>query len=160
MVCFGVFPALLCYLLGMRGALGLAIAFFYCTCAVIRLAYFNVLEGKRQQSEGGCNKTYRGLPVTSISFLLPIAFMLQFLMSDMAFLVMLHILLPVVGFLFILDFPMPKPGLKHILGLIAVTVITVGVILAFTRFRIPSPSDRSNQIVDELIDEVCETAAP
>ena len=144
----------------MRGALGLAIAFFYCTCAVIRLAFFNVLEGKRQQSEGGCNKTYRGLPVTSISFILPLAFWLQFLMPDMAFLVLLHILLLVVGFLFILDFPMPKPGLKHILGLIAIMSITVGIILAFTRFRLPSPADRSSPIMDELIDEICESTAP
>ena len=159
-ICFGVFPALLCYLLGVRGALGLAIAFFYCTCAVIRLAFFNVLEGKRQQSEGGCNKTYRGLPVTSISFILPLAFWLQFLMPDMAFLVLLHILLLVVGFLFILDFPMPKPGLKHILGLIAIMSITVGIILAFTRFRLPSPADRSSPILDELIDEICESTAP
>ena len=127
---------------------------------MIRLAFFNVLEGKRQQTEGGCNKTYRGLPVTSISFLLPMAFWLQFLMSDMAFLVLLHVLLLVVGFLFILDFPMPKPGLKHILGLIAFVAVTVGIILAFTKFRVPSPSDRSNQIVDELIDEICETTAP
>ena len=159
-VCFGVFPGLLCYLLGVRGALGLPIVFFYCTCAVIRLAFFNVLEGKRQQTEGGCNKTYRGLPVTSISFLLPMAFWLQFLMSDMAFLVLLHVLLLVVGFLFILDFPMPKPGLKQILGLIAFVAVTVGIILAFTKFRVPSPADRSNQIVDELIDEICETTAP
>ena len=68
-ISFGVFPALICYLLGMRGTLGLVIVFFYCICAVIRLAFFNVLEAKRQQVEGGGNKTYRGLPVTSIAFL-------------------------------------------------------------------------------------------
>ena len=56
-ICFGVFPALICYLLGVRGVLGLLIVFFYCTCAVIRLAFFNVMEIKRQQTEGGYNKT-------------------------------------------------------------------------------------------------------
>ena len=64
-VCFGIFPALICYLLGVRGTLGLIIIFFYCICAVIRLAFFNVLEAKRQKTEGGSNKVYRGLPVTS-----------------------------------------------------------------------------------------------
>lgn len=59
-ICFGVFPAMICYLLGVRGILGLAIVFFYCICAVCRLAFFNVLEGQRQKTEGGCNKTYRG----------------------------------------------------------------------------------------------------
>ena len=42
-VCFGIFPALICYLLGVRGTLGLLLVFFYCLCAVIRLAFFNVL---------------------------------------------------------------------------------------------------------------------
>ena len=69
-ICFGVFPALICYLLGVRGTLGLILVFIYCTCAVIRLAFFNVLEANRQKTEGGCNKEYRGLPVTSIAFIL------------------------------------------------------------------------------------------
>lgn len=152
-ICFGVFPAMICYLLGVRGALGLGLVFFYCICAVIRLAFFNVLEGKRQQTEGGCNRTYRGLPVTSIAFLLPMAFWLQFLIPDLAFLLLLHMLLAVVGLLFILDFPMPKPGLKSILALIGVVGVTVGAIFAYTRFRVPSPKDYDNPIVEELLGE-------
>ena len=81
-ICFGVFPALICYLLGVRGTLGLFLVFFYCTCAVIRLAFFNVLEANRQKTEGGCNKEYRGLPVTSIAFILPLTFWLQFLLPE------------------------------------------------------------------------------
>ena len=38
MVCFGVFPALLCYLMGVRGVLGVAVVVLYCTASVIRLA--------------------------------------------------------------------------------------------------------------------------
>lgn len=159
-VCFGVFPALICYLLGVRGLLGLCIVFFYCLCAVIRLAFFNVLEAKRQQEEGGCNKTYRGLPVTSISFILPLAFWLQFLLPEMAFLVLLHLLLAAVGFLFILDFPLRKPGLKEILILIVIVAITVGIIFAYTKFRLPHPMDESNQIVEDIIEEIYETSNP
>ena len=159
-ICFGVFPALICYLLGVRGVLGLSIVFFYCICAVIRLAFFNVQEGKRQQTEGGCNKVYRGLPVTSISMLLPLTFWLQFLMPDLVFLVLLHILLLVVGFLFILDFPLPKPDLKTILLMIGIMGITVGIIFAFTRFRLPAPTDESSQIVEEIIEEIYETEIP
>ena len=159
-ICFGVFPALICYLLGVRGVLGLSIVFFYCICAVIRLAFFNVQEGKRQQTEGGCNKVYRGLPVTSISMLLPLTFWLQFLMPDLVFLVLLHILLLVVGFLFILDFPLPKPDLKTILLMIGIMGITVGIIFAFTRFRLPAPTDESSQIVEEIIEEIYETEVP
>lgn len=151
-IAFGVFPAMICYLLGVRGTLGLCIVFFYCTCAVIRLAFFNVLEANRQKTEGGSNKTYRGLPVTSISFILPLAFWLQFVLPDLAFLVLLHLLLVVVGFLFILDFPMRKPSLRTILILIGVVTVTVGIIFAFTKFKVPAADDQSNQIVDEIID--------
>ena len=156
-VCFGIFPALICYLLGMRGILGLSIVFFYCLCAVIRLAYFNVLEGKRQQMEGGATKIYRGLPVTSISFLLPMTFWLQFLMPDAVFLGVLHLLLALVGFLFILDFPLRKPGLKSILMLIGVMLATTVIIFIYTKFRIPNTYDRGNLIIHEIIEEMYET---
>ena len=153
-ICFGLFPAVICYLLGVRGILGLAIVCFYCICAVIRLAYFNVLEGKRQQVEGGCNKTYRGLPVTSIAFILPLTFWLQFLMPDMAFLVLLHVVLLLVGFLFILDFPLKKPDLKGILAVICVTLFTVGIIFMYTRFKLPPPSEEDSPIFEEIMEVV------
>lgn len=159
-ICFGVFPALICYLLGVRGVVGLAIIFFYCLCAVIRLAFFNVLEANRQKTEGGCNKTYRGLPVTSISFILPIAFWLQFLMPDLVFLSLLHFLMLLVGFLFILDFPIRKPDLKTILALIAVVAVTVCIILAFTKFRVPSHEDKTNPIMNEIIGDLNEDETP
>lgn len=159
-ICFGVFPALICYLLGVRGALGLVIVFFYCTCAVIRLAFFNVLEEKRQQTEGGSNKVYRGLPVTSISFILPLAFWAQFFLPDLAFLVLLHLILMGVGFLFVLDFPLRKPSLRMILILIGIVAVTVGIIFAYTQFKLPQPADESNQIVEELIGEIYETENP
>ena len=159
-VCFGVFPALICYLLGVRGVIGLPIVVFYCLCAVIRLAFFNVLEAKRQRSEGGATKVYRGLPVTSISFILPMAFWLQFLMSDRAFLILLHVLLALVGFLFILDFPLKKPGLKQILAMIAVMGVTEAIIFAYTRYRLPDQKDESNRIVEELMEDANETTQP
>lgn len=159
-ICFGVFPALICYLLGVRGTLGLVVVFFYCICAVIRLAFFNVLEGKRQQTEGGCNKVYHGLPVTSISFILPLTFWLQFVLPEMAFLVLLHLILAVVGFLFILDFPLRKPSLKAILIMIGIVIVTVGVIFAFTKFRIPQHDDESNHLVDQIVGDMYATENP
>lgn len=159
-VCFGVFPALICYLLGVRGTLGLILVFFYCLCAVIRLAFFNVLEAKRQQEEGGATKTYRGLPVTSISVILPLAFWLQFLLPDMVFLVLLHVILGVVGFLFILDFPMPKPNARSIILMMVFVFVTVAAIMTYTKFRIPHYLDESNQVVEELIDTIYETQNP
>ena len=108
-VSFGVFPAFICYHMGVNRVLGLACVFVYVLCAVIRLAFFNVIEGKRQQAEGGCNKTYRGLPVTSISMIFPVLYCLNFILSDLAFLVLLHVMLVVIAFLFVLDFSVKKP---------------------------------------------------
>lgn len=159
-ICFGVFPALICYLMGVRGVLGLSIVCFYCLCAVARLAFFNVIESKRQKEEGCSNKTYRGLPVTSIAFVLPLTFWSQFWIPDFVFLIVLHILLIVVGFLFILDFQLPKPGLKEILIMISIVAITVGIICVNMKFRLPDHSDKSNQIVQEIIEEINETENP
>ncbi len=114
-VSFGVFPALLCYFLGMDGLLGVAILVLYCLCGVIRLAFFNVLEGKRQQKEGGANKTYRGLPITSSSIILPVVYLFRFLLPEDVFLIALHMVMALTGFLFVLDFSVKKPDWTKIL---------------------------------------------
>ena len=112
-VSFGVFPAFLCYCMGVNGTLGILCMCAYCLCAVIRLAFFNVLEGNRQKTEGGCNKFYRGLPVTSISILLPFVYGFRFLLPQKYFIALLHFLLALVAFLFVLDFKVKKPQLFH-----------------------------------------------
>jgi CDP-diacylglycerol--serine O-phosphatidyltransferase len=145
------------YLLGVRGTLGEGSVFFYCICAVIRLAFFNVLEAKRQQVEGGGNKTYRGLPVTSIAFVLPLAFWLQFILPELAFMVLLHLILLIVGFLFIYDFPLRKPSLKTLLFLIGFVAVTVGIIFAFTKFKVPNSDVKTSPIVDGFMEEINET---
>lgn len=157
-ISFGVFPALICYLMGVRGTLGLILVFFYCMCAVIRLGFFNVMEEQRQkkEGEGSGTKVYRGLPVTSMSFILPLMFWLQFIMPDKAFVVLLHVLLALVGFLFVLDFPLKKPHFKQVIIMVIAVVITVGAILGFSRFRLPNQYDESNPIVEELLDEIYE----
>lgn len=111
-ISFGLAPASFCFFVGVDGIPGRLILFFYCLCAVIRLAYFNVLEAERQQTEEGANKFYRGLPVTSISIILPLCCLLQYFLPQEHFVLLLHLLMVAVGFLFILDFPVKKPDLK------------------------------------------------
>ncbi len=114
-VSFGVAPAVLCYCMGMQGIAGVAILAMYCLCGVIRLAFFNVIEGKRQQTEGGCNKTYRGLPITSSSMVLPLVYLLRFVLPAEAFLVTLHVVMALMGALFVLDFSVKKPDFTKML---------------------------------------------
>lgn len=114
-VSFGVFPAMLCFHLGVTGVLGRIILALYCICGVMRLAYFNVQETKRQQVEDGGNKSFRGIPITSASILLPLTYLLRFVLRPQAFLIVLQVVLLLMSFLFILDFPVPKPDVKAVL---------------------------------------------
>ena len=114
-VSFGVFPALLSVRMGLNGILGMAIAAIYSLCAVIRLAFFNVQEAKRQQAEAGKRKTYRGLPVTSISMIYPVIALLQPFLPAGAFRVVLHIVMAATAFAFVLDFSVKKPDFDKLL---------------------------------------------
>ena len=114
-VSFGVFPALLSVRMGLNGILGMTIAAIYSLCAVIRLAFFNVQEAKRQQAEDGKRKTYRGLPVTSISMIYPVIALLQLFLPAGAFRVVLHIVMAATAFAFVLDFSVKKPDFDKLL---------------------------------------------
>ena len=116
-IAFGVYPAFLCYLMGVDGIVGTAIVLLYCLCAVIRLGFFNVLEANRQKKEDGCAKTYRGLPVTSISLIMPVVYVLRFLVPESVFVGVLHVMVAAAAFLFVYDFAVPKPDWKKILRL-------------------------------------------
>ncbi len=113
-VSFGVAPAFACYCMGVNTPAGLVILCAYCICAVIRLAFFNVMEAKRQQTEGGSNKIYRGLPVTSASLIFPVFYLLRPLLSGNVFLFGLYALCSLTAFLFVLDFRVKKPNLSEL----------------------------------------------
>ena len=115
-VSFGLFPALWAYFYGLKGIVGIVIVALYSLCAVIRLGFFNVLEGKRQQTEGGCNKTYRGLPITTSSIILPLVYMTRAFLPGKIFRMLLHIVMALTGFLFVLDFSVKKMDVSKILA--------------------------------------------
>lgn len=129
-VCFGIFPGLLCYLLGVRGILGGAAIGFYGICGVIRLAYFNVLETNRQMAPESGEKVYHGLPITSIAVILPLIYLVGQGMTGAALQRVLLTMLLVVGFLFILDFQMKKPTARQLAALVLlVSCALSGVLL-------------------------------
>ena len=114
-VSFGVAPAFCFYCMGVDSVPGIAILCCYCICAVIRLAFFNVQEAKRQQVESGSNKFYRGLPVTSSALIFPAYWLLRNLMPRNMFVAGLYILPALVAFLFVLDFRVKKPDFSKML---------------------------------------------
>ena len=130
-VCFGVFPIVLCYELGMRRIYSMAILVLYGLAGVIRLGYFNVMETKRQQETGENRKYYQGLPITSMSVVLPLLFVVSLILPGYHwFLYALHITVAGVGILFVADFKFRKPTNKEL----AVLVGIVGVAVLFILF--------------------------
>lgn len=131
-VCFGIFPIILGYKLGMCKSYGIAILAFYGIAGVIRLAYFNVMEEKRQSETSEKRKYYQGLPITSISVIIPLLFVASvFLPEYLDFVVCLHIAMLLVGFLFILNFQFRKPTNRELVGLVTVVAVAVFFILFY-----------------------------
>lgn len=80
-VCFGVFPIILAYKLGMCHLYSIVILAFYGVAGVIRLAYFNVMEEKRQSETTENRKYYQGMPITSIAVIMPLLFVVSVFFS-------------------------------------------------------------------------------
>lgn len=131
LVCFGVFPAVFCYCLGVQGILGMAIISFFCICAVIRLAYYNVLDAKKKNGTYTDTAAFHGLPVTMSSILVALTYCLNFVLPENVFLIILHIVPVLIGFLNLLDFRIEKkPSLKSLIALIViVSGFVIGMIL-------------------------------
>lgn len=123
LVCFGVLPALLVGAVNKGGLISDIICGLYVLCALIRLAYFNVLEEERQEQTQQRRKSYLGLPVTAIALLIPIAFLADGVKVSGL------ILLGAVGIAFLLPFRIPKPSRMGQLALVALGVLEFGVLL-------------------------------
>ena len=105
------------------------IAVFYALSAMIRLAFFNVLEDERQQKEGGCNKTYLGLPVTTSALIFPTILLIHiFCNANLTLLYFLFLI--IVGVLFISDVQFKKPSTKGVLLMIIIGLVEAAA-LAF-----------------------------
>jgi CDP-diacylglycerol--serine O-phosphatidyltransferase len=109
-IAFGVTPAAVFYFHGVNSAIGVAILIFYVMCGVIRLGFFNVLETKRQSdpTASACLDSFRGMPITFSSMITPLACPIAFLLPSNVSIIVYHIVPLIMGFLFILDFKMPK----------------------------------------------------
>lgn len=123
LVCFGVLPALLVGAVNDRSLISDIICGLYVLCALIRLAYFNVLEEERQEQTEQRRKSYLGLPVTTIALLIPIAFLADGVKWSGL------VLLAVVGIAFLLPFQIPKPSRMGQLALVVLGVLEFGLLL-------------------------------
>ena len=71
LICFGALPAVIVYTVSAGSDLSFYISGLYLLCALIRLAWFNVDEEERQDTESGGRSVYYGLPVTTAALMIP-----------------------------------------------------------------------------------------
>ena len=132
-ICFGVLPALIVLGANKESLLYILISATYLLCALIRLAWFNVNEEERQDSEEGSRKEYLGLPVTTSALGIP-------LFMGIGNLLPLHLdkvypwLLLGMGVAFLTPFRLKKPRLVGKLILIALG----GACLALVLIGVPT----------------------
>ncbi len=150
-VCFGIFPVMICYLMGLNGILSMLAIGYYCICGVIRLGFFNVLETNRQTGCACGEKVYHGLPITSISVILPLTFLLSFVVSDQVFRIILLVMLIAVATLFVVDFRIKKPKNWMITCLIAIVGCAVVVILLFSRTHVARREPIGGPLIDKIV---------
>ena len=88
---FGVLPAAILFtswaadgeMTGWRLWVAAAASAFVALAALIRLAYFNVVEEIRQKENAGKRRTeFEGMPVTTIALILPAVYMFRFLLGE------------------------------------------------------------------------------
>ncbi|MDC7286964.1 CDP-alcohol phosphatidyltransferase family protein [Blautia schinkii] len=123
-VCFGVFPILICYCLGMRGVFSVAILILYGVASVIRLGFFNVTEEKRQDDTEETRKYYQGLPITSMAIILPFIYLLRRYWG-IHFLFAINVAVVVVGILFVSDIKVKKPQNPMVILLVALVALAL-----------------------------------
>lgn len=124
LISFGMLPSIFVYMIsGKTKVTGLICAVFS-LCALIRLAYFNVLEEERQQETDEKRKSYLGVPVTTIAVLLPLIYMIYgWLMRNVIF---FQLLLIVVGVGYLSPIQIKKP---ETFGKVCIVILGVAEVL-------------------------------
>lgn len=128
-VAFGIFPALFVYTMAPESHLAVLASFSYVLCALIRLAYFNVVEEERQETCDHGRTEYMGLPVTTSALALPVAYELHSLMPGITSQIY-GILLFTMAVLFISPVRIRKPQRRGKLGMLAIgAILLVGMMI-------------------------------
>lgn len=90
--------------------------------ALIRLAYFNVLEEERQNRTEEKRKSYLGIPVTNIAILLPACYLL-FSHRLLRHVICFPILLVLLGAGFLLPIEIKKPGVAGKIAIVLAGIL-------------------------------------
>ena len=132
LISFGVLPGIFTYMISEKNAAAGIISALFTLCALIRLAYFNVLEEERQSQTCEKRKSYLGVPVTTVAILLPLLYILyddQIVGSKACF----SILLLLLGVGFLSPVEIKKPGTWGKTGIILLGFLEALGMVLFVR---------------------------
>ena len=121
LISFGVLPAVFVYQLSGRKVHCGIISALFILAALIRLAFFNVLEEERQSIDPGSKSFFLGVPVTMIAIILPIVYTL-FVKCLLKHTFWFTLMLVVTGIGFITPVKIKKP---ESLGKVIILVIGI-----------------------------------
>ena len=115
--------------------ISIMIAIFYVLVAMIRLAYFNVLEEEDENRDESGQKVYTGLPVTSAALVFPAVLLIHIFVKADLTLLYFGVMI-VMGFLFISKIQIRKPENRQIALMILLGVVefaALAIVLACVR---------------------------
>ncbi len=125
LVCFGVLPTIICYQMSLKDGFFILTAGLYILAGLIRLAYFNVMEGNRQESAPESAKVYQGLPITCVALILPIIYILAG--NDNPFLYSISLLILAIAF--VTPIKIKKPAMKGMMAMSALGLVEMAALL-------------------------------
>lgn len=115
--------------------ISIMIAIFYVLVAMIRLAYFNVLEEEDENRDESGQKVYTGLPVTSAALVFPAVLLIHIFVKADLTLLYFGVMI-VMGFLFISKIQIRKPENRLIALMILLGIVefaALAIVLACVR---------------------------
>ena len=130
-VSYGAFPIILGISMGFTSRFNIITYILYGICAVIRLAYFNVITlNSKSFLKNKKDNFYYGLPVTNVAIILPVIYSLKHFISQAVFEKAYPWVMFVTAILFVTNFKIKKPtGIWYvicsILAVIGIAIISV-----------------------------------
>lgn len=131
LICFGVLPSVIGFTLGLNTWYFIIILILYVLAALIRLAYFNVMEDARQETTTEVRKSYEGLPVTTVAIIIPLLYPLIRLAGSFISIAYGALLL-VIAVLFLSKIKIIKLKTKGMIALVIFGVLEL-LLLIFTK---------------------------
>lgn len=129
-VSFIAFPIVLYIGLGLSKWYYIPLYLLYAICGVARLAYFNIC--LEEENKDKAIKYYSGLPVTFVAMILPIIYLISYIIPKSIHNFYFSIILFIISMLYILNFKLRKPTLKvypvFIIIAIIVLILFLGVL--------------------------------